>query len=65
MEYLDEQSKYGKIYKVAGPRKWSKLWFIVVVGEGMSGVKMYELVKIGWYKLVGEVIKIEADRASI
>jgi V-type H+-transporting ATPase subunit A len=56
MEYLDEQSKYGKIYKVAGP---------LVVGEGMSGVKMYELVKIGWFKLVGEVIKIEADRASI
>ena len=31
----------------------------------MAGVKMYELVKIGWFKLVGEVIKIEADRASI
>lgn len=31
----------------------------------MAGVKMYELVKIGWYKLVGEVIKIESDRASI
>ena len=31
----------------------------------MAGVKMYELVKIGWDKLVGEVIKIEGDRASI
>ena len=38
---------------------------LVVVGEGMAGVKMYELVKIGWDKLVGEVIKIEGDRASI
>ena len=25
----------------------------------MSGSKMYELVKIGWDKLVGEIIKLE------
>jgi len=60
MEALDadkiEIAAFGKIYKVAGP---------LVVGEGMAGVKMYELVKIGWDKLVGEVIKIENDRASI
>jgi len=48
--------KYGKIYKVAGP---------LVVGENMSGTKMYELVKIGWDKLVGEIIKLEGDTASI
>ena len=61
-----EKTRYGKIYKVAGPRKfYFFLTFIVVVGEGMAGVKMYELVKIGWDKLVGEVIKIEGDRASI
>jgi len=50
------QSKYGRIYKVAGP---------LVVGENMSGAKMYELVKIGWDKLVGEIIKLEGDTASI
>lgn len=64
-----ETQRYGKIYKVAGPRKFNliiaNLILIVVVGEGMAGVKMYELVKIGWDKLVGEVIKIEGDRASI
>lgn len=38
---------------------------VVVVGEGMSGSKMYELVKIGWDKLVGEIIKLEGDTASI
>ena len=38
---------------------------IVVVGENMSGSKMYELVKIGWDKLVGEIIKLEGDTASI
>ena len=26
---------------------------------------MYELVKIGWDKLVGEIIKLEGDTASI
>eukprot|EP00357_Protocruzia_adherens_P031965 CAMPEP_0115043114 /NCGR_PEP_ID=MMETSP0216-20121206/46671_1 /TAXON_ID=223996 /ORGANISM="Protocruzia adherens, Strain Boccale" /LENGTH=585 /DNA_ID=CAMNT_0002425363 /DNA_START=142 /DNA_END=1900 /DNA_ORIENTATION=- len=31
----------------------------------MSGAKMYELVKVGWDKLVGEVIKLEGDTASI
>jgi V-type H+-transporting ATPase subunit A len=57
MENFEEaQSKYGKIYKVAGP---------LVVGENMSGTKMYELVKIGWDKLVGEIIKLEGDTASI
>jgi len=37
----------------------------VVVAERMSGSKMYELVKIGWDKLIGEIIKIEGDTASI
>ena len=70
-----EITKFGKIYKVAGPRKYNEetlmfsnqncSFYLVVVGEGMAGVKMYELVKIGWDKLVGEVIKIEGDRASI
>ena len=31
----------------------------------MSGAKMFELVKVGWSKLVGEVIKLEGDTASI
>lgn len=39
--------------------------FAVVVAENMSGSKMYELVKVGWDKLVGEIIKLEGDTASI
>jgi V-type H+-transporting ATPase subunit A len=39
----------------------------------MSGAKMYELVKVyfysklkvGWDKLVGEIIKLDGDTASI
>jgi hypothetical protein len=41
------------------------LTLIVVVAENMSGSKMYELVKVGWEKLVGEIIKLEGDTASI
>ncbi len=37
----------------------------MVVAEKMSGAKMFELVKVGWSKLVGEVIKLEGDTASI
>ncbi len=43
----------------------SKIIFLVVVAENMSGSKMYELVKVGWDKLVGEIIKLESDTASI
>jgi V-type H+-transporting ATPase subunit A len=37
----------------------------VVVAEKMSGAKMYELVKVGWDKLVGEIIRLSEDTASI
>ena len=37
----------------------------MVVAERMSGAKMYELVKVGWDKLVGEIIKLDRDTASI
>ena len=56
INFEDMASKYGRIYKVAGP---------LVVAENMSGSKMYELVKVGWDKLVGEIIKLEGDSASI
>ena len=37
----------------------------MIIAEQMSGAKMYELVKVGWDKLVGEVIKLDGDTASI
>lgn len=37
----------------------------VVVAENMSGSQMFELVKVGWDKLVGEIIKLNGDTASI
>ena len=31
----------------------------------MSGYAMYELVRVGYDKLVGEIIKLEQDKATI
>lgn len=66
-DFEGSESKFGRIYKVAGPRKLKTLiiGLTVVVAEKMSGSKMYELVKVGWDKLVGEIIKLESDTASI
>ncbi|KAL5615517.1 hypothetical protein BROUX41_005562 [Berkeleyomyces rouxiae] len=46
----------GKIYSISGP---------VVVAEDMIGVAMYELVRVGHDNLVGEVIRINGDQATI
>ena len=48
--------KPGKIERVAGP---------VVVASGMLGARMYELVKVGGTALIGEVIRLEGDTATI
>jgi len=57
MAYVEEkESDYGYIFKVSGP---------LVVADGMSGAAMYELVRVGHQKLVGEIIKLEGDTASI
>ncbi|RCK67349.1 V-type proton ATPase catalytic subunit A [Candida viswanathii] len=50
------ESQYGQIYSVSGP---------VVVAENMIGCAMYELVKVGHDNLVGEVIRINGDKATI
>ncbi|CAK0798025.1 unnamed protein product, partial [Prorocentrum cordatum] len=41
----------GTVMKVSGP---------LVVAEGMSGTKMYEVVRVGKDRLVGEIIRLEA-----
>ncbi|OXB71864.1 UNVERIFIED_CONTAM: hypothetical protein H355_014205 [Colinus virginianus] len=52
----DSAVEVGIIYKVSGP---------LVVAEQMSGTKMYELVRVGWQRLVGEIIRLEGDNAFI
>ncbi|OHS95557.1 V-type proton ATPase catalytic subunit A [Tritrichomonas foetus] len=46
----------GSIYSVSGP---------VVVAEHMTGAAMYELVRVGQEQLVGEIIQLEHDTATI
>lgn len=49
-------SSSGKIYTISGP---------VVIASGMEGTAMYELVRVGVQDLLGEVIRIDGDRATI
>ncbi|MBQ1269171.1 MAG: V-type ATP synthase subunit A, partial [Clostridia bacterium] len=46
----------GRIVKVSGP---------LIVAEGMADVKMYDVAYVGEKKLIGEVIELRGDRASI
>lgn len=49
-------SNSGKIVKVAGP---------LVVSENMSGSKMFDVVYVSDKKLMGEIIELKGDLASI
>jgi len=46
----------GNIIKIAGP---------VIVGNDMKGTQMHEMVKVGNDKLIGEIIELEGDQATI
>jgi len=37
----------------------------VVTAQNMSGSAMYELVRVGHTELVGEIIRLEGDMATI
>ncbi|CAJ0650258.1 18872_t:CDS:10 [Entrophospora sp. SA101] len=52
----EKESDFGYVYGVSGP---------VVVAEQMTGSAMYELVRVGHEELVGEVIRIDGDKATI
>jgi len=38
---------------------------LVVIAEKMSGAAMHELVRVGHGELVGEIIKLERDTATL
>jgi len=46
----------GRIVRISGP---------LVVAEGMTGVQMYEMVRVGEQGLVGEVTRIRGDTAYV
>ncbi|XP_075158738.1 V-type proton ATPase catalytic subunit A-like [Haematobia irritans] len=58
IDYIDnaEEHSTGRVYAVSGP---------VVTAENMKGAAMYELVRVGYYQLVGEIIRLEGDMATI
>ncbi|XP_022111081.1 V-type proton ATPase catalytic subunit A [Acanthaster planci] len=52
----EKESQYGYVHAVSGP---------VVTAERMAGAAMYELVRVGHSELVGEIIRLEGDFATI
>ncbi|MCF6154108.1 MAG: V-type ATP synthase subunit A [Candidatus Brocadia sp.] len=46
----------GTIIKVSGP---------LVVAQGLSGTRIYDMVRVGRYKLFGEVVEIRGEEYSI
>ena len=46
----------GTILKVSGP---------LIVAGGMADVQMYDVVRVSEHKLIGEVIELRGDKASI
>ena len=46
----------GKIVKVAGP---------LVIAEGMRDANMFDVVRVSSQRLIGEIIEIHGDRASV
>lgn len=46
----------GKIIKVSGP---------LIVAEGMKNCKMFDVVRVSEKRLIGEIIELRDDRASI
>lgn len=52
----DRESTFGYVHGVSGP---------VVTACEMAGAAMYELVRVGHSELVGEIIRLEGDMATI
>ncbi|KAI8505388.1 V-type proton ATPase catalytic subunit A, partial [Branchiostoma belcheri] len=52
----EKEGQFGYVYAVSGP---------VVTAERMAGSAMYELVRVGHSELVGEIIRLENDMATI
>ena len=48
--------KQGKIVRVSGP---------LVVAEGMEYARMFDVVRVSDHRLIGEIIELRGDRASI
>ncbi|XP_039574139.1 V-type proton ATPase catalytic subunit A-like [Passer montanus] len=52
----ERESLVGAVHGVSGP---------VVTATRMAGAAMYELVRVGHAELVGEIIRLEGDMATL
>lgn len=53
---MEQEQTIGSITRITGP---------LVQASGMQGAKMYEVVKVSEEKLLGEIIELDGDVASI
>ena len=53
---MNELQKVGIIAKVSGP---------LIVAKNMKDVQMFDVVRVSEKRLIGEVIELRGDRASI
>ncbi|XP_025601994.2 V-type proton ATPase catalytic subunit A-like [Athalia rosae] len=56
LDLSDSESCVGYVFGVSGP---------VVTAEKMLGAAMYELVRVGHSKLIGEIIRLDRDTATV
>lgn len=56
MDLAAKMDGAGQIIRVAGP---------LVVAEGVAGARMYDVVRIGHKRLIGEVIEMRGDTVSV
>ena len=50
------QQKQGVVERISGP---------AVIAKGMYGAKMYDIVRVGAERLVGEIIRLDGDTAFV
>ena len=54
--FPERSKRLGKIIKVSGP---------LVVADGMADANMADVVRVGPQQLIGEILNMTGDRASI
>ncbi|MCK5029940.1 MAG: V-type ATP synthase subunit A, partial [Thermoplasmatales archaeon] len=53
---MSKKSQEGKIIRISGP---------VIEADDMRGAKMYDVVRVGDENLIGEIIRLNGDVATI
>ena len=51
-----QNTQKGQIIRISGP---------VIEADGMRGAKMYDVVRVGEENLIGEIIRLNQDVATI